>query len=152
MQFDFGSEECESSWPYIDINVGTMISADFATATVLISFGVVLGKISVKYFLSSRYFLSGVTSPVQLVVMTVLETVFYVLNDMIGREYLQAVDIGCTIFIHLFAAYFGLTVARVLYQPGQASSSKEGSSYTSDLFSMVTLYSGPMAISSNTPL
>ena len=28
---------------YNDINVGTMISADFATASVLISFGVVLG-------------------------------------------------------------------------------------------------------------
>ena len=45
-QFEFGSDECESSWPYIDINVGTMISADFATASVLISFGVVLGKTS----------------------------------------------------------------------------------------------------------
>ena len=47
-QFEFGSEECESSWPFIDVNVGTMISADFATAAVLISFGVVLGKISAK--------------------------------------------------------------------------------------------------------
>ena len=49
-QFEFGSEECESSWPYIDINVVTMISADFATAAVLISFGVVLGKISAKTY------------------------------------------------------------------------------------------------------
>ena len=100
-----------------------MISADFATATVLISFGVVL----------------GVTSPLQLVVMTVMETIFYTLNDMIGRDYLHAVDVGCTIFIHLFAAYFGLTVSRVLYQQGQTTSSKEGTSYTSDMFSMVNI-------------
>ena len=79
------------------------------------------------------------TSPFQLVVMTVLETVFYVLNDMIGRQYLGAVDVGCTIFIHLFAAYFGLTVARVLYHPDQTSSNKEGSSYSSDMFSMVRI-------------
>jgi len=117
----FGKENCESSWPYIDVSVGSMISADFATATVLISFGVVL----------------GVTSPLQLVVMTVMETIFYALNDMIGRDYLHAVDVGCTIFIHLFAAYFGLTVSRVLHQEGQANSSKEGTSYTSDMFSMV---------------
>ena len=117
----FGKENCESSWPYIDVSVGSMISADFATATVLISFGVVL----------------GVTSPLQLLVMTVMETIFYALNDMIGRDYLHAVDVGCTIFIHLFAAYFGLTVSRVLHQEGQANSSKEGTSYTSDMFSMV---------------
>ena len=79
----------------------------------------------------------GVTSPLQLVVMTVMETIFYAVNDMIGREYLHAVDVGCTIFIHLFAAYFGLTVSRVLHHPDQTSSSKESSSYTSDMFSMV---------------
>ena len=42
-KFEFGSSDCPSSWPYIDVNVGSLISADFATAAVLISFGVVLG-------------------------------------------------------------------------------------------------------------
>jgi len=120
-KYEFGSDECESKWPTIDINVGTMISADFATASVLISFGVVL----------------GVASPIQLVVMTVMETFIFVINEVIGRNYLEAVDAGDTIFVHVFGAYFGLTVARVLYQPSQTNSSKEGSSHTSDLFSMV---------------
>jgi len=119
--FSYSSSKCPSSWPYIDIDVNSMMSADFAIATFLISFGVVL----------------GVTSPLQLIIMAVLETMFYVLNDTIGRTYIGAVDIGCTIFIHLFAAVFGLAVARVLYKPEQANSMKEGSSYQSDLFAMV---------------
>ena len=98
-----------------------MISADFATAAVLISFGVVL----------------GVTSPLQLIVMTILETIIFVVNEVIGRNHIGAVDAGDTIFVHMFGAYFGLAVIRVLYNPGHSKSEKEGSSYTSDLFSMV---------------
>merc|ERR1719427_28112 len=120
-EVDFGSSSCPSSWPYIDVNVVTMISADFATAAVLISFGVVL----------------GVTSPLQLIVMTVLETIIFVVNEIIGRDYIGAVDAGDTIFVHMFGAYFGLAVVRVLYSPDHAKSEKEGSSYSSDLFSMV---------------
>ena len=99
-----------------------MISADFATAAVLISFGVVL----------------GVTSPLQLIVMTVVETFIFVVNEIIGRDYIGAVDAGDTIFVHMFGAYFGLAVVRVLYNPKHAESEKEGPSYSSDLFSMVT--------------
>jgi len=120
-EFKFGSEKCPSKWPIIDVNVVTMISADFATAAVLISFGVVL----------------GVTSPLQLIVMTVIETIIFVINEVIGRNYIGAVDAGDTIFVHLFGAVFGLAVARVLYNPDHARSEKEGSSYSSDLFSMI---------------
>ena len=83
-------------WPYIDVDLGTLLSADFATAAVLISFGVVL----------------GVTTPLQLAVMTVLEIIIFVVNEVIGRNYIGAVDAGDTIFVHMFGAYFGLTVAR----------------------------------------
>ena len=101
-----------------------MLSADFATAAVLISFGVVL----------------GVTSPLQLIVMTVLEIIIFVFNEIIGRDIIGAVDAGDTIFVHLFGAYFGLSVVRVLYNPEHAESTKEGSSYSSDLFSLVAIY------------
>ena len=69
-----------------------------------------------------------------------METVIFVVNEIIGRDYLKAVDAGDTIFVHVFGAYFGLTVARVLYNKDQTTSSKEGSSYTSDMFSMVNIY------------
>lgn len=40
--------------------------------------------------------------------------------------------------IHAFGAYFGLTVARVLYRPGLKNGhEKEGSVYHSDLFAMI---------------
>lgn len=40
--------------------------------------------------------------------------------------------------IHAFGAYFGLSVARVLYRPGlQNGHDNEGSVYHSDLFAMI---------------
>lgn len=49
-----------------------MINADFSTATVLISFGAVLGK----------------TSPVQLLIMTLLEITTFAINEHIVVEIL----------------------------------------------------------------
>jgi len=65
------------------------------------------------------------------------ETIIFVVNEVIGRDFLGAVDAGDTIFVHIFGAYFGLAVAKVLYNPGHAKSPKEGASYSSDLFSMI---------------
>merc|ERR1719205_206027 len=109
-KYHYGDPECPSSKPFIDINIVSMISADFATAAVLISFGVVL----------------GVTSPLQLIVMTVIETIIFVVNEVIGRDFIGAVDAGDTIFVHIFGAYFGLTVARVLARPDIPKSNLEG--------------------------
>ena len=39
--------------------------------------------------------------------------------------------------VHVFGAYFGLAVSRVIYKPEHSSSSNEGSSYQSDIFSMI---------------
>lgn len=51
----------------------SMINADFSTATVLISFGAVLGK----------------TSPVQLLIMTLLEITTFCINEHIVVEFLH---------------------------------------------------------------
>jgi len=59
----------------------------------LISFGGVIGKLS----------------PFQLLVMTIVELVFYSLNNqvfLVGN--LGIADVGGTIIIHMFGAYFGL--------------------------------------------
>lgn len=39
-------------------------------------------------------------------------------------------------FVHAFGAYFGLAASLILYRP-DASTEKEGSSYQSDMFSMI---------------
>ncbi|KAG5846312.1 hypothetical protein ANANG_G00113610 [Anguilla anguilla] len=56
----------------IKMDILRMINADFSTATVLISFGAVLGK----------------TSPVQLLIMTVLEITIFSLNEHLVAEVL----------------------------------------------------------------
>ncbi|GFN86134.1 ammonium transporter rh type b-b [Plakobranchus ocellatus] len=103
------------------IGVMDMVTADFATATVLISFGAVLGK----------------TSPVQLLVMAIFEIVFAQINEYIGLDKLHVRDLGESMFIHLFGAYFGLAVSRVLHNPEVEESEKEGSVYYSDIFAMI---------------
>merc|ERR1719431_287756 len=115
------NSNCSPNWPWIDINIVTLLNADFATAAVLITFGVVLGT----------------TSPVQLVIMSIIEIVLFNINEVIGRNYLKAVDAGDTIFVHLFGAYFGLAISRVLYDKATTESSKAGSTRISDLFSMI---------------
>ena len=52
-----------------------MLGADFAAATVLISFGVLIGK----------------TSPLQLIVMALIEIVLFFGNEIIGRKYLGVI-------------------------------------------------------------
>ena len=50
-----------------------MLYSDFAAATVLISFGVIIGT----------------TSPLQLIVMALIEIVLFFVNEVIGRKYLH---------------------------------------------------------------
>ena len=50
----------------------------------------------------------------------------------------QASDIGDSMVVHLFGAYFGLTVSRVLHKADDVrSDAKERSVYHSDLFAMI---------------
>nr|XP_045721963.1 ammonium transporter Rh type A [Mirounga angustirostris] len=106
----------------IYIGVKNMINADFSTATVLISFGAVLGKIS----------------PAQMLIMTIIEITVFAGNEYVVGEVFKASDIGASMTIHAFGAYFGLAVAGVLYRPGlRWGHEKEESVYHSDLFAMI---------------
>lgn len=110
----------------INVSIEKMINADFSTATVLISFGAVLGK----------------TSPVQLLIMTLLEITTFCINEHLVVEIIGASDVGASMTIHAFGAYFGLAVARVLYRPALRNGHEnDGSVYHSDMFAMIgTVY------------
>ncbi|XP_043857963.1 ammonium transporter Rh type B isoform X4 [Dromiciops gliroides] len=106
----------------IYIGVESMINADFCTGAVLISFGAVLGK----------------TSPVQLLLMSLLEVTLFGVNEFILLNLLGVKDAGGSMTIHTFGAYFGLVLSRVLYRSQlEKSKHREGSVYHSDLFAMI---------------
>lgn len=110
--------------PRIDNGLGyvfSVIKAEFATATVLITLGVILGK----------------ASPIQLFLMSVLEVFLYSINRGICEHILQAIDPGGAIYIHVFGAVFGLGVARMIFNPRSVAHEEEISSYHSDLFAML---------------
>ena len=99
----------------------SLVTAEFAAATVLITYGAVLGKVS----------------RLQLLVIGILEVVFYAINELVAIEFLKFSDAGGSILIHTFGAYFGLALSRVLYNKDAHGSPKEGSNYHSDLFAMI---------------
>ena len=99
----------------------SLVSSEFAAATVLITYGAVLGKVS----------------RLQLLIIGTLEIVFYAVNEMIAIEFLQYSDAGGSIIIHTFGAYFGLALSRVLYTDKALDSPKEESIYHSDMFAMI---------------
>ncbi|NXQ98766.1 RHAG protein, partial [Sagittarius serpentarius] len=106
----------------IHVDIKSMITADFSTATALISFGAVLGKIS----------------PLQVLILTILEITIFACNEHLVTEIFQATDIGASMTIHAFGAYFGLAITLVLYRPGLKNKHEnEESTYHSDLFAMI---------------
>lgn len=110
-------------WKKIELNVKYMILGDFAAGAVLISFGAILGKVSLF----------------QLWAMATFEVFFYCLNEAIVVEIFKIYDIGGSIVIHTFGAFFGLSVA-LFYQCEDAIKDRAQlniGNYLSDLVSMI---------------
>ncbi|XP_065191687.1 ammonium transporter Rh type A-like [Sycon ciliatum] len=110
----------------IQLTITNMLTADFAAAAVMITFGAVLGKVSA----------------LQLLVIAFFEILIFATNEMIGVEHFKAVDIGGSMFVHTFGAYFGLALSRVLASKTREArhggqETKEGAIYHSDLFAMI---------------
>jgi len=103
------------------LSILSLLEADFAVATVLISFGAVL----------------GVASPVQLVLMATFEVIFYNVSYYLGVHVFEATDVGGSMFIHTFGAYFGLAVSFILGKFAPNESGKEESDYKGDIFAMI---------------
>jgi len=111
-------------WEMIQMSMESLVIGDFAAGAVLISFGGLLGRIT----------------PTQLLVMAIIEILFYVLNEQIGVVKSQAVDMGGSMYVHSFGAYFGLAVSAVMGAPKGDSKKAEklnSAVYQSDLLAMV---------------
>ncbi|XP_039182880.1 ammonium transporter Rh type A-like [Crotalus tigris] len=106
----------------IHLGLYNLLTAEFATVTVLISAGAILGR----------------TSPIQLLLMGFFEVPLYVACEWLIISYFQAVDIGGTVTVHVFSCYFGLGASLALYRSGlQTRHPKDTPSYISDLLSLV---------------
>lgn len=103
------------------IDLPLLIDSAFCAGAAMISFGAVLGKIS----------------PAQIIWLLALEVPIYAVNAQIVSSYFGVLDVGGSITIHAFGAFFGLAAAYVLCPPGSgASHAKNGASYTSDMTAM----------------
>merc|ERR1712137_103179 len=116
----------------INLNIENLITGDFAAGAVLISYGALIGKVS----------------PLQMIFLAILECLFYSVNESIGAGELVAVDMGGSMFVHLFGALFGI-VASYVMTDREAMKQKAmhhphcltGASYNSDTFAMMgTVY------------
>ncbi|CAD5113067.1 DgyrCDS2262 [Dimorphilus gyrociliatus] len=107
----------------VELDILTLLNSDFTAAAVLISFGAVLGKFS----------------PLQLLFMALVEVVLKFANEYILLEHFHISDVGGSIIVHIFGAYFGLAVARTAFNPNttKAAEEKASSMYHSDLFAMI---------------
>ena len=94
----------------------------FIVVSVLISFGALIGKVSVK----------------EMLFITMIEPIFIVINNCIGNGAgtpIHAMDTGGSIFIHLFGALFGLAISYV--KRFSSLTDSNGSSYFGDQSAMI---------------
>jgi ammonium transporter Rh len=106
----------------LTLSIASLIDGEFSAATLLISFGAVIGR----------------ASPLQLVIMGVLQSFFYAVNKVVlVFGVFKAEDVGGTLTIHLFGAYFGIAVARAFAKPKAVSDKNNSSSQVSDVLSLI---------------
>ena len=103
------------------LDIKTLITGDFAAGAILITFGALLGK----------------TNILQMTAIVIFELIFYALNESIGVIKYKAVDMGGSMFVHTFGAFFGLSISYMLTNRNKVRSEKNSPSYISDTFAMI---------------
>jgi len=118
---------------YMKIDLDSIIEGNIAAAVPLISMGVLLGR----------------TTPIQLAVMAIIETCLYVLNEWLQFKIVCITDLGGSITVHAFGAYFGIALSLLLSRRSKSSKDTkednniaavvhdEPSTYTSDIFAIL---------------
>ena len=104
----------------IKVDMVSLVLGDFSAGAVLISFGALLGKVS----------------PIQLLCLAMLEIVVFCLNEAIAIE-MGVADVGGSIVVHAFGAYFGLAASFVLTPVRARGDNENTSTYHADVFSTI---------------
>jgi len=110
----------DAPWHFIHVNLHSLLLADFAAAVILITFGALLGKVS----------------PLQMTALAFLEIICFSVSEQVLYK-IGILDVGGSIVVHLFGAYFGLAASWVLSPKSASSNNDNASVYHSDLFAMI---------------
>ena len=105
----------------IDMTLMRVINADFAVISVLVSMGAVMGK----------------CNSLQLLVLALLQTFFYSVNEAINDKLILATDIGRSVIVHAFGAFFGLAVSRMTFSSKVCMSQALSMSSKSEMYSFI---------------
>eukprot|EP00004_Rigifila_ramosa_P011625 TRINITY_DN2490_c0_g1_i5.p2 TRINITY_DN2490_c0_g1~~TRINITY_DN2490_c0_g1_i5.p2 ORF type:complete len:502 (-),score=122.93 TRINITY_DN2490_c0_g1_i5:144-1649(-) len=108
----------------IELTVVDLVNGLFGAAACMITFGAVIGK----------------TSPFQMMLVFFIEIILYAVNIYICIFRFRAIDIGGSIVIHTFGAYFGVALAWVLGRNigvADAPHKYAAASYTGDMFATI---------------
>jgi len=114
----------EDEFHKITLDIPSLIIGDFGAGCVLITFGALLGKCDLP----------------QLFVLATLEIIFYALNEGICAGVLMAVDMGGSMYVHTFGAYFGLAASyffKAKLSAMKPASDENGGGYLSQTIAMV---------------
>lgn len=104
------------------LDLPLMIDSAFCAAAAMITFGALIGKVA----------------PAQILWILAMEVPFYVFNVWLAVDVLGCLDMGGSVTIHAFGAFYGLGAALVLSTPGAGSNHpKNGASYISDVTAMI---------------
>ncbi|XP_064254535.1 RH-like protein [Passer domesticus] len=103
-----------------EVGMESLTKAVMSTTAVVISTGAVLGK----------------ANPVQLIVMTLVELIFFYVSRCINGTFLEVPDYLTMMHVYLFGAYFGLALASRFPEPPPGLD-KNRSTPKSELFSVL---------------
>ena len=113
------------NWNNGILNFQHFLDASYCSATIVISLGAVLGKLSIAQYL----------------VMIFIETIFSTLNYVLLRQKLKIIDVGGALTVHLFGSIFGGMFSLVSFivkneRERIAKSPHLGSNYNSNIFAL----------------
>jgi ammonium transporter Rh len=107
-------------WTKVELSLTSLINGDFDAAAAMITFGVLLGKCNLT----------------QIGVLVFWEMILCGLNEAICLQYFKATDMGGSIVLHTFGAYFGLA-ASYFFQPKKAARNPPDAGYNSQVVALV---------------
>lgn len=111
----------ENKFHALELDITYLVEGLFAAGCVLISYGAVLGKIN----------------SFQLLTMATLECWVYSFNVSLGQKQFKAIDMGGSMYVHTFGAYFGMAVAFMVGPKKIGENKNLGASYNSNTFAAI---------------